>query len=72
MSKCPKCGSTAQPTLLATEYNEDGWDIEVVRYYVCGCGETFIGRSYYKCEDGYEFTTHYPKANLQEKIIWRS
>ena len=41
MARCPNCGSTAQPKLLATEYNEDGWSIEVVRYYICGCGETF-------------------------------
>ena len=71
MARCPKCGSSAQPKLLTTEYNEDGWDIEVVRYYICGCGETAIGRSYYKCDDAHEFITHYPKANLQLKLYGR-
>ena len=71
MVRCPNCGSTAQLKLLSTEYNEDGWDIEVVRYYICGCGETSIGRSYYKCEYGHEFITHYPRANLQEKLYGR-
>lgn len=51
--RCPNCGSSAQPNVVSTEYHEDGWDIEVVRHYVCGCGEKFIGLSYYKCE-GYE------------------
>lgn len=48
---CPNCGSSAQPKVVSTEYNEDGWDIEVVRHYVCGCGEKFIGISCYRCED---------------------
>ena len=50
---CLNCGSSAQLTVVSTEYHEDGWDIEVVRHYVCGCGGKFIGLSYYKC-DGYE------------------
>ena len=50
---CLNCGSSAQLKVVSTEYHEDGWDIEVVRHYVCGCGEKFIGISYYKCE-GYE------------------
>lgn len=49
----PNCGSSAQPKVVSTEYHEDGWDIEVVRHYVCGCGEKFIGLSCYHC-DGYE------------------
>lgn len=49
--RCPNCGSSAQPKVVSTEYNEDGWDIEVVRHYVCGCGEKFIGISCYRCED---------------------
>lgn len=51
--RCPNCGSSAQPKVVSTEYHEDGWDIEVVRHYVCGCGEKFIGLSCYHC-DGYE------------------
>ena len=53
MIKCPNCGSSAQPKVVYTEYHEDGWEIEVVRHYVCGCGEKFVGLSYYHCE-GYE------------------
>ena len=33
------------------EYNEDGWTIEVVRTYKCGCGQRFTGTSYYTCQD---------------------
>ena len=51
--RCPNCGSSAQPKVVSTEYHEDGWDIEVVRHYVCGCGEKFIGISYYR-SDGCE------------------
>ena len=47
--RCPNCGSSAQLKVVSTEYHEDGWDIEVVRHYVCGCGEKFIGLSYHKC-----------------------
>jgi hypothetical protein len=48
--RCPNCGSSAQLKVVFTEYNEDGWKIEVVRHYVCGCGEKFVGLSYYNCE----------------------
>lgn len=51
--RCPNCGSSAQSKVVSTEYHEDGWDIEVVRHYVCGCGEKFIGISYYR-SDGCE------------------
>ena len=51
--RCPNCGSFAQLKVVSTEYHEDGWDIEVVRHYVCGCGKKFIGLSYYN-SDGYE------------------
>ena len=51
--RCPNCGSSAQPKVVSTEYHEYGWDIEVMRHYVCGCGEKFIGISYYR-NDGCE------------------
>lgn len=47
MVRCPNCGSTAQIKLIDTKYNEDGWTIEVVRTYHCGCGETFTAKSWY-------------------------
>ena len=49
---CPNCGSSAQPKVVSTEYHEDGWDIEVVRHYVCGCGEKFIGMCWQRWEEG--------------------
>lgn len=54
MVSCPKCGSTAQVRLVRTDYNEDGWSIEVVRIYTCGCGCRFKGSSYYTCQEAYE------------------
>ena len=54
MCKCPNCGSSAQPRVIATEYNENGWTIEVVRTYKCGCGQMFTGTSYYTCQECYE------------------
>ena len=71
MARCPKCGSSAQPKLLTTEYNEDGWDIEIVRTYICGCGCTFTGTSYYHCQEGYEITEEVPKKIIQEKLFGR-
>ena len=52
--KCPNCGSSSQPKLVDTEYKEDGWDIEVIRHYKCGCTTEFIGVTIYK-SDGIEF-----------------
>ena len=52
--RCPRCGSSAQPKVIQTEYKEDGWDIEVVRTYKCGCGCAFTGTSCFYCSDGYE------------------
>lgn len=54
MIKCPNCGSTAQPKVVATEYNEDGWTIEAIRTYKCGCGQIFIGTSCYIYPECYE------------------
>mgnify|MGYP003296144769 CR=1 FL=1 len=71
MVKCPTCGSSAQPKLVATEYNEDGWTIEVVRHYTCGCGATFTGKSYYHCQEAYEIVEPYPRKKLQEKMFGR-
>ena len=53
MCKCPNCGSSAQPRVIATEYNEDGWTIEVVRTYKCGCDQMFTGTSYFHCQECY-------------------
>ena len=54
MFKCPNCGSSAQPKVMMTEYNEDGWMIEVVRTYQCRCGQRFTGTSFYTCQECYE------------------
>lgn len=54
MAKCPWCGSEAQVEVLATEYIENGWEMEVLRHCECGCGTTFVAKSWYKsdgCED---------------------
>lgn len=52
--KCPNCGSSAQLKVVATKYIEDGWTIEVVRTYKCGCGQMFTGTSYHTCQECYE------------------
>ena len=41
MIKCPNCGSTAQPKLISTKYEEDSDMICVYRTYMCGCGKQF-------------------------------
>ena len=71
MNKCPNCGSTAQPKLLTTEYNENGWSIEVVRIYICGCGCTYTGTSYYHCNDADETTEIIPREKIQQKFYGR-
>jgi hypothetical protein len=71
MTKCPNCGSTAQQKLLTTEYNEDGWSIEVVRIYICSCGCTYTGTSYYHCQEAYEITEEIPKKIVQQKFYGR-
>lgn len=71
MEKCPMCGSSAQLKLVATEYNEDGWTIEVVRYYICGCGMTCTGKSYHHCQEAYEIVEPYSRKKLHEKLFGR-
>ena len=61
MIRCPWCGSTAQVKVVSTEYNEDGWDIEVVRTYKCGCGQMFTGTSYFHCPEAYEIIEPLPE-----------
>ena len=53
MAKCPWCGSEAQIKVVATDYIEDGWDMEVQRHCVCGCGTAFVAKSWYH-SDGCE------------------
>ena len=59
--KCPNCGSTSQPKIQETEYKEDGWDIEVIRTYKCGCGCWFTGTAFYQCQDCYELIEELPE-----------
>lgn len=69
--KCPNCDSTTQSKVITTEYNENGLTIEVVRYYICTCGATFIGKSYYHCQEDYEIVEPYSRKKLQEKLFGR-
>lgn len=64
--KCPNCGSTSQPKIQETEYREDGWEIEVIRTYKCGCGCWFTGTSFYHCQECYEIIEELPE-NFQKK-----
>ena len=64
MTRCPNCGSSAQLKVTETEYNEDGWEIEVVRTYKCGCGCGFTGTSYYHCQECYEIVEKLPEKHL--------
>lgn len=66
MPKCPWCGSTAQPNVKATDYIEDGWSLEVVRYCLCGCGRAFIAKSWYKSE-GYEEVEPFSKSAIERR-----
>lgn len=69
--KCPNCSSTAQSKVITTEYNESGWTIEVVRYYICVCGATFTGKSYHHCQEAREIVEPYSRKKLQEKLFGR-
>ena len=71
MIKCPNCGSSAQVKILTTQYMEDGWTIEVKRIYICGCGETFIGESYYHCQEAYEIIEPISRKKIQEQLYER-
>lgn len=42
MIKCPNCGSTAQPKLIQTQWIENGWEVERVRTYKCGCNNLIM------------------------------
>jgi hypothetical protein len=68
MAKCPNCGSTAQVRVLTTEYQENGWEMEVIRYCTCGCGETFTATSLY-ASDGFEIVAPFPRKRLQEQLF---
>lgn len=51
---CPNCGSTAQPKIVATNFEEDGWTVKVIHHYKCSCGQDFTGTGYYENRDSYE------------------
>lgn len=53
MIKCPNCGSTAQPEVIATDYIEDGWTINRITTYQCGCGCQFKASAMFE-SDGIE------------------
>ena len=42
MIECPNCGSTAQMKLIHTGWIENGWEVERVCTYKCGCGNFII------------------------------
>ena len=53
MIKCPNCGSTAQPQLIDTEYQENGWAIKRIAILRCGCGWLFSTSAIFQ-SDGIE------------------
>ena len=53
MTRCPNCGSTAQPTIVDTEWVEDGWTVRKLTTYQCGCKHLFMTSTTYQ-SDGYE------------------
>ena len=53
MIKCPNCGSTAQPQLIDTEYQENGWTIKRRAILRCGCGWLFSTSAIFQ-SDGVE------------------
>lgn len=65
MANCPNCGSTAQVTVQTTDYQENGWEMDVIRYCTCGCGETFTATSRY-VSDGFETVNLFPRKRLIE------
>ena len=71
MSKCSKCGSE-NLIAVTTDYVEDGWEIEVVRHYICReCMETLKGTSVFSCREGYEIIEPASRKELQEKLYGR-
>lgn len=60
MTRCPNCGSSAQVRVTDTEYIENGWEIEVIHTYKCGCGCVFIGTACYQCQECYEIVEKLP------------
>lgn len=60
--KCPTCGSSAQPKLVDTDYRENGWTIEKIRHYKCGCGTDFITVTTYE-NNGIEACFKVPTKN---------
>lgn len=64
MTRCPNCGSSAQLRVTETEYIENGWEIEAVRTYKCGCGCGFTGTAYYHCQECYEIVEQLPIKHL--------
>ena len=53
MVKCPWCGSSAQIKHITTDYKGNGWTIETTDYLICGCGQPFTAKAWFKSE-GYE------------------
>jgi hypothetical protein len=71
MSKCSKCGSE-NLIAITTDYFEDGWEITVIRHYICrNCGETLTGTSVFSCREAYEIIEPVSRKKLQKKLYGR-
>jgi DNA-directed RNA polymerase subunit RPC12/RpoP len=71
MSKCTNCGSE-NLIILTTDYFENGWEMTVVRHYICRkCGETLTGTSVFSCREAYEVIEPISRKELQEKLYGR-
>ena len=46
--KCLNCGSTAQLSVMETDFQEDGWTVERTVTYRCGCGKWFTTTTFYE------------------------
>ena len=54
MLECPKCNSTAEPTLIDTLWSENGWSVYRINKYRCNCGQCFEAVAVFECRDAYE------------------
>ena len=48
MIKCAHCGSSAQLKPIHTQWEEDGWSVDKITIYQCGCGHHTQTRTHYE------------------------
>ena len=71
MARCAYCGSSAQMRLVHSEVELKDRNVNVYRYYLCGCGSATKGHTYFRLREQDEIVKLIDRQEIHQKLFGR-